>query len=70
MKVRDLVKRIKKLGGAQARRGSSGHAVFVCSCGKHKTSIQVQRMDLQLPLGTLRHIQKDLAGCWGSDWMK
>jgi len=70
VKVRDVVKQIEKLGGFELRRGSSGHAVFVCSCGQHKTSIAVQRLERDIPLGTLKHIEKDMAPCWGRRWLE
>ncbi|UCC74086.1 MAG: hypothetical protein JSV86_05875 [Gemmatimonadota bacterium] len=70
MKTRDIVKRIRQLGGRQLRRGSSGHGVFVCSCGKHTTSIAVQRLERQVRIGTLKHIEADLAPCWGARWLR
>ena len=70
MKVRDVVKRIAELGGSQLRRGSSGHAVFVCSCGKHKVGIPVQRMEAQLPNGTLANVRRAMAPCWGREWLR
>jgi predicted RNA binding protein YcfA (HicA-like mRNA interferase family) len=58
MTANEVVTKIKALGGELLRRKGS-HARYECACGKHQTTVAMHNGDI--PLGTLRAIQKQLA---------
>lgn len=65
MTAREVVKRIKSLGGTLTRQKGS-HAKYATPGGCW-TIVPMHSGDI--PLGTLRAIERDLAPCLGADWL-
>jgi len=67
MTGRDVLRRIRQLGGVVVRQEGSHVRVELGSC---KTTVSVHRGE-DLPPGTLRAIERDLAPCVGkARWLR
>ncbi len=68
LKERDIVRRIRDLGGTKLRQKGS-HMTFVCQCGKHSVVVPAHG---NLAFGTVNSIQRSLASCeyFGEGWLE
>ena len=60
-----MLRRIKELGGREVRKAKGSHVRVCCACEKNVAGKN------EVPKGTLRKIQKDLAPCpsFGDGWL-
>jgi predicted RNA binding protein YcfA (HicA-like mRNA interferase family) len=68
MKGTEVVSEIKSRGGAIVRQKGS-HVRVHCACGKNHSTVPVHK-GKDLPIGTLRSIERDLAPCFGEGWLR
>lgn len=68
MTGKQVLRRLKKAGGAVLRRRGS-HVRARCRCGKYHTTVPVHA-GKDLPPGTLRAIERDLEPCLGERWLR
>lgn len=66
MTGKDVLRQLRRLGGQEVRRRGSHVRV---ECGKCVTTVPVHAGQ-DLPPGTLRAIEQDLAPCLGKGWLK
>ncbi|AAN12592.1 toxin [Mycobacterium phage Che9c] len=74
MKSRDVNRRIESLGGIETRqRGSHRRyaVVYTDKSGNERTAFTTvqQHKGQEIPLGTLRAIQRDLEPAFGEGWL-
>lgn len=62
----ELIRILKKRGCSLVRKGKGSHQLW--QCGKCRTIIAMHPGDI--PTGTLRKIERDLAPCLGDDWIR
>jgi predicted RNA binding protein YcfA (HicA-like mRNA interferase family) len=68
MKGAAVVSEIKARGGSVLRQKGS-HVRVACTCGKNHSTVPVHKGS-DLPIGTLRAIERDLAPCFGEGWLR
>jgi predicted RNA binding protein YcfA (HicA-like mRNA interferase family) len=68
MKAADILRRIKDVGGAVVRQRGS-HVRVTCRCGKNFSTVPDQGSH-DVPIGTLRAVERDLAPCFGKRWLR
>jgi len=66
MTSRGLVRILRSFGCELVRTGKGSHQVW--RCGTCQTTIPMHSGDI--PVGTLRAIQRQLEPCLGKDWWK
>lgn len=62
----EVTRKLHKLGATKVRQVGS-HARFVSPNGKCFTTVPMHRGDI--PLGTLRAIEKQMTPCLGEGWL-
>lgn len=67
MKPREVLSRIRELGGRKLRQTGS-HVSVCCKCGKYKTTVPGHK-GKDVKKGTLSSIQRALAPCFGEKWL-
>lgn len=67
MKARDVLRRIKELGGRVLRQEGS-HVRVCCRCGTYKATVP-DWGPYDLKRGTLGSIQRALEPCFGKGWL-
>jgi predicted RNA binding protein YcfA (HicA-like mRNA interferase family) len=67
MTGRELLRRVERLGCEEVRRRGS-HLIVRCP-GGCQTVIPIHRGE-DIPIGTLRSIERALAPCLGSGWLR
>lgn len=68
MTSREVIKRIKKLGGSELRQSGS-HVRVNCRCGRNFTTVP-DHGHHDIKAGTLRAIERDLESCFGMGWLR
>lgn len=68
MTVREVVKRLLKLGAKKVRQRGS-HAFYTCARGKAHCASVVPMHAGELAKGTAYGIQADFAPCFGKGWL-
>jgi predicted RNA binding protein YcfA (HicA-like mRNA interferase family) len=64
--AREVVRKLLSLGAIEVRQVGS-HKRFQSACGKCHTTVAMHGGDI--PLGTLRAIQKQMEPCYGKGWL-
>ena len=67
MTAREIVRKLLANGAIMVRSKGS-HQRYVSACGKCATTVAMHNGDM--PLGTLRAIEKDMAPCYGKGWLR
>lgn len=70
MKAREVLQRIKQLGGTEVRKGKGSHVILCCACGRWRTTVSNHKGE-DIKRGTLGGIEGDLAPCqnFGEGWL-
>lgn len=70
MKAREVLRRIKDLGGMEVRKGKGSHVRCCCACGRFNTTVPNHPGE-DIKRGTLGGIESDLEGCasFGKGWL-
>lgn len=69
MKAREIVSKIRALGGRFVREGRGSHTIYECKCAGYKTTIP-DHGSKDVPRGTQRAIERDLEPCFGKGWLR
>jgi predicted RNA binding protein YcfA (HicA-like mRNA interferase family) len=70
MNAREVIRRIKDLGGAEVRKGKGSHVRVACACGVYSSTVPAHKGE-DVKRGTLGGIESDLEGCskFGKGWL-
>ena len=68
MTAREVLRRIRELGGSELRQNGS-HIRVACRCGKNKSVVPAHGSEDIKP-GTLRSIERALEPCLGKGWLR
>jgi len=66
MTANEVLKALKARGAVLVRQKGS-HARYKSACGECATTVPMHKGDV--PIGTLRAIQKDMEPCYGEGWL-
>ena len=70
MRAREVIQRIRNLGGRKLRPGKGSHIIFSCACGAWQTSVPMHKGE-DVKFGLLKGIEGDLEACahFGKGWL-
>ncbi len=66
MTASDVVSALTARGASKLRQKGS-HAIYGSACRQCQTVVPMHRGDI--PTGTLRAIERHMAGCYGAGWL-